>query len=110
MSMSSFFFQAEDGIRDYKVTGVQTCALPISHAIIERAAGRARSGEAHVLLRHRDRLAELHAQRLRAGARCGAHADAQRRGSAARETGVAWQEDARDVGAIGMDERRLSLE
>src|SRR5256885_2739655 len=25
----SFFFQAEDGIRDYKVTGVQTCALPI---------------------------------------------------------------------------------
>ena len=25
-----FFFQAEDGIRDYEVTGVQTCALPIS--------------------------------------------------------------------------------
>src|SRR3989454_11569512 len=29
--MSIFFFQAEDGIRDYKVTGVQTCALPISN-------------------------------------------------------------------------------
>src|SRR5256885_8245904 len=29
--MSRFFFQAEDGIRDYKVTGVQTCALPISY-------------------------------------------------------------------------------
>src|SRR2546426_8393647 len=28
--MVFFFFQAEDGIRDYKVTGVQTCALPIS--------------------------------------------------------------------------------
>src|SRR5687767_15682475 len=27
---SSFFFQAEDGIRDKLVTGVQTCALPIS--------------------------------------------------------------------------------
>src|SRR5256885_9485820 len=27
-----FFFQAEDGIRDYKVTGVQTCALPIAMA------------------------------------------------------------------------------
>src|SRR2546427_649350 len=26
-----FFFQAEDGIRDLTVTGVQTCALPISH-------------------------------------------------------------------------------
>src|SRR2546422_8519621 len=29
-----FFFQAEDGIRDVAVTGVQTCALPISpHAV-----------------------------------------------------------------------------
>src|SRR6266446_7194342 len=30
-----FFFQAEDGIRHYKVTGVQTCALPISEPIVE---------------------------------------------------------------------------
>src|SRR5688500_11083951 len=29
-----FFFQAEDGIRDYKVTGVQTCALPILNALL----------------------------------------------------------------------------
>src|SRR5256885_250666 len=29
MPHAVFFFQAEDGIRDYKVTGVQTCALPI---------------------------------------------------------------------------------
>src|SRR5256885_3634430 len=29
INMFFFFFQAEDGIRDYKVTGVQTCALPI---------------------------------------------------------------------------------
>src|SRR5688572_31291436 len=29
-----FFFQAEDGIRDLTVTGVQTCALPISGAFI----------------------------------------------------------------------------
>src|SRR5437016_9018279 len=28
-SFCSFFFQAEDGIRDWSVTGVQTCALPI---------------------------------------------------------------------------------
>src|SRR5690606_40006951 len=27
---ASFFFQAEDGIRAFHVTGVQTCALPIS--------------------------------------------------------------------------------
>src|SRR5256885_8296226 len=38
-----FFFQAEDGIRDYKVTGVQTCALPISEQIfVERGAVGAR--------------------------------------------------------------------
>mgnify|MGYP007026200031 CR=1 FL=1 len=30
-----FFFQAEDGIRDYDVTGVQTCALPISQLIAQ---------------------------------------------------------------------------
>src|SRR2546430_4353324 len=29
-----FFFQAEDGIRDLTVTGVQTCALPISSIVI----------------------------------------------------------------------------
>src|SRR2546425_6515592 len=31
-----FFFQAEDGIRDKLVTGVQTCALPISKSAIAR--------------------------------------------------------------------------
>src|SRR2546430_10303577 len=30
-----FFFQAEDGIRDLTVTGVQTCALPISYAVLD---------------------------------------------------------------------------
>src|SRR5690606_40435491 len=30
-----FFFQAEDGIRDFHVTGVQTCALPISRTVPE---------------------------------------------------------------------------
>src|SRR5258708_30847650 len=32
MHICFFFFQAEDGIRDDLVTGVQTCALPISSA------------------------------------------------------------------------------
>src|SRR5215467_8882702 len=41
--VSFFLFQAEDGIRDYKVTGVQTCALPIS---CRRAAPSARSTSA----------------------------------------------------------------
>src|SRR3712207_8646357 len=33
-----FFFQAEDGIRDIGVTGVQTCALPISTRRVWREA------------------------------------------------------------------------
>src|ERR1022692_5233822 len=41
----ALLFQAEDGIRDYKVTGVQTCALPIY--VIRRAEllGRAHRPE-----------------------------------------------------------------
>src|SRR5205809_5499027 len=35
--MDNFFVQAEDGIRDVAVTGVQTCALPISHVHLAEA-------------------------------------------------------------------------
>src|SRR2546426_6526560 len=45
-----FFFQAEDGIRDYKVTGVQTCALPISPCL------RTRAGLPTPVGRHADRV------------------------------------------------------
>src|SRR2546429_6001839 len=38
---SVFFFQAEDGIRDVAVTGVQTCALPILFALSPHAQGLA---------------------------------------------------------------------
>src|SRR2546430_5810249 len=39
-----FFFQAEDGIRDLTVTGVQTCALPISRGGRTAPACRATAG------------------------------------------------------------------
>src|SRR5258708_39857604 len=39
-----FFFQAEDGIRDDLVTGVQTCALPISISTARRTPGSPVSG------------------------------------------------------------------
>src|SRR2546426_2128960 len=39
-----FFFQAEDGIRDYKVTGVQTCALPIFRRLADHDGGHAGHG------------------------------------------------------------------
>src|SRR3712207_8329505 len=35
-----FFFQAEDGIRDIGVTGVQTCALPICFEVYSALLGR----------------------------------------------------------------------
>src|SRR5438093_13624902 len=38
-----FFFQAEDGIRDWSVTGVQTCALPISVQQRDAPAGARRT-------------------------------------------------------------------
>src|SRR5438132_334634 len=44
-----FFFQAEDGIRDHCVTGVQTCALPIFGRAGE-AAGRAGGARGAALL------------------------------------------------------------
>src|SRR5690606_41131631 len=37
-----FFFQADDGIRDFHVTGVQTCALPICPMLTPLRARRAR--------------------------------------------------------------------
>src|SRR5699024_1471570 len=43
-----FFFQAEDGIRDRNVTGVQTCALPISQHMIEKLS-EATNGDAIVV-------------------------------------------------------------
>src|SRR5206468_6110017 len=72
-----FFFQAEDGIRDLIVTGVQTCALPISgdahlldaqankhahHAeiIIERQVGIKRSEERRVGKECRSRWSPYH--------------------------------------------------
>src|SRR5438046_8615110 len=57
-----FFFQAEDGIRDWSVTGVQTCALPISRktgwrrcngAAARRSGQRQRSGESRSLRKAR---------------------------------------------------------
>src|SRR2546426_9722947 len=44
MRKNIFFFQAEDGIRDYKVTGVQTCALPICHRGRNGAGERSQCG------------------------------------------------------------------
>src|SRR3712207_8541621 len=49
---SFFFFQAEDGIRDIGVTGVQTCALPIWRNTVKAYLKQQRGyGEAEALLK-----------------------------------------------------------
>src|SRR5690606_36502443 len=40
ITLNPFFFQAEDGIRDFHVTGVQTCALPIFSAKAQELMAR----------------------------------------------------------------------
>src|SRR2546429_2955962 len=54
---SVFFFQAEDGIRDVAVTGVQTCALPIC------VRADSRYMRLPVKQRHRKRLSRTHTVR-----------------------------------------------
>src|SRR5690606_25867322 len=43
-----FFFQAEDGIRDFYVTGVQTCALPIYEYALRAERGGDRESRFHL--------------------------------------------------------------
>src|SRR5690606_21351312 len=56
---ASFFFQAEDGIRDFHVTGVQTCALPIS----ERRPATKSSAAPSPRFFHRKRVSRAAASR-----------------------------------------------
>src|SRR5260370_10266046 len=65
---SFFFFQAEDGIRDSSVTGVQTCALPISHDPNDFEAG----------LRHNLPQIEIMDQHARMNENAGAYAGLDR--------------------------------
>src|SRR5690606_39870858 len=91
---SDFFFQAEGGIRDFHVTGVQTCALPISRSTrttagsglsSQRAAGSTNSGMANGFDHDVPRPSALHcassrSEERRVGKedRCGGGADGER--------------------------------
>src|SRR5262249_58073755 len=76
-----FFFQAEDGIRDWSVTGVQTCALPISDTAIDIAGLladrllRVTPSKARQILEllpelYAERLAETRSEERRVGKEC----------------------------------------
>src|SRR2546430_17484791 len=72
--MCVFFFQAEDGIRDLTVTGVQTCALPILRDLVQ--AKPAREDETLALLeRFFDRILVHGDRRLASFERTFRHAD-----------------------------------
>src|SRR5690625_7153833 len=97
-----FFFQAEDGIRDGHVTGVQTCALPISydanHAILELhpgAGGTESQDFASMLLRMYQRWAEEkdRSEERRVGKEC------RSRGATKQEKKKGWEEgvDGEDI-------------
>src|SRR5699024_11604348 len=45
-----FFFQAEDGIRDRNVTGVQTCALPISKVMVKETKSNIAKADKEITL------------------------------------------------------------
>src|SRR5687768_18271780 len=60
-SIFHFFFQAEDGIRDVAVTGVQTCALPIFSTIA--ASGASAPPDPSGALNHRSRSQVRRSQR-----------------------------------------------
>src|SRR5260221_6073862 len=58
-SLAIVFFQAEDGIRDHCVTGVQTCALPIFRLAMERPPAGGRAGQVPAADRSRGRLPKV---------------------------------------------------
>src|ERR1019366_3583599 len=73
-----FFFQAEDGIRDWSVTGVQTCALPLYFGRCESAAMNALGAEHQLGEGQREQRGDFRAAPVAArrhivegGVRCG---------------------------------------
>src|SRR5947209_18139036 len=62
-----FFFQAEDGIRDIGVTGVQTCALPIS-SVLEKAGLKVQ--RIFKLTEGRPNTVDLRSEERRVGKEC----------------------------------------
>src|SRR3712207_6901885 len=64
-----FFFQAEDGIRDIGVTGVQTCALPIWTGSVDLTADGLCRGRAPAGLKVKDRAIDWLKRELAGGPR-----------------------------------------
>src|SRR5688572_32745830 len=86
-----FFFQAEDGIRDLTVTGVQTCALPIFEALAGLEGGD-------------------HLLRWELGRRGGGAEGEDETGTQALHAAPSWGERDRERWAQRSEERRVGKE
>src|SRR5438046_4629736 len=95
-----FFFQAEDGIRDWSVTGVQTCALPIS---CRRRGGSARPFVAQPPRRRQAQRSR--GMRRRSSQRCGRRSEERRVGKECRS---GWGPDRQRKKRDGENERRAA--
>src|SRR2546430_3485000 len=67
LALFFFFFQAEDGIRDLTVTGVQTCALPISLSVPRPTVSRSTSTTSSLRARAPERRSVTWKRRTRMG-------------------------------------------
>src|SRR2546430_14794743 len=99
-----FFFQAEDGIRDLTVTGVQTCALPICPGGAAVPEDRAEAGGAY----HARTGAQGQLRRPALGPGAAGHAAAAGPGTArlvrgARRGGVRREQPGRRIGRLRRD-------
>src|SRR5207302_5031490 len=102
-----FFFQAEDGIRDFHVTGVQTCALPIfagrqasppQARARSEASGRDARG-AHAQRRRWQRQPAFARDRRRAGEGHGRRSEERRVGKEGRSGRATEQEREKEEGS-----------
>src|SRR5690554_7769488 len=96
-----FFFQAEDGIRDADVTGVQTCALPISSSTRSKEPCDDPRRDEHLRRDERDR----HAPRVRRSRR--GREERARHGSEERRALRLLQRAARPTEAPVVGSERL---
>src|SRR5438046_9831809 len=102
-----FFFQAEDGIRDWSVTGVQTCALPIC------SVGSARESSAQ-RLPCPIRSVRGSAPRCPTSPRCGStrtrsRSEERRVGKECRDRGAPEQQKERRKDTVGSGSGAISI-
>src|SRR6267154_5031160 len=104
-----FFFQAEDGIRDGRVTGVQTCALPISKSSEPLALALSRFFEQRLPRWDRVATADVFATMDEFGAEAAVVLDSEIASALSARPRLAFRKDGQRVLAEIDPARMLSL-